>query len=370
MQLRQDFVAVILASGTIALSIATLPAAEIFAGVSLKIADEEAPAGGMVQMKVLVTEAKPISTATGRFLFDGLESVDGIAINSPGRDAYGVAVLRAGELATSVVSPSVTFGMNPDYPVLTMSGRVAANATSGTVFRFDIDAAAAQFRDRTGVVYPTLIQNGSLDVANVLSISDVRPGSADLPAGSIVTITGSGFTSGARVRFGEVSLSQVRVISPSRIDVVLGSPASMHGMRIRIENKRGPRIEYFSYQRTSRSGTSNHPVLHDTMPLFPPVSVRTATIAAAGGATGLALQNLQSSTATVTAALFASDGVRQLATVRLSVPPSRFMVQELSEVFQMSYVPGAIVRVNSTTPIQAMGVSVDPAGHAAPLLPR
>ncbi len=160
MQLRQDFITAILASGAIALSIATLPAAEIFAGVSLKIADEEAPAGGMVQMKVLVTEAKPISTATGRFLFDGLENVDGIAINSPGRDAYGVAVLRAGELSTSVVSPSVTFGMNPDYPVLTMSGRVAANATSGTAFRFDIDPAAAQFRDRTGAVYPTLIQNG------------------------------------------------------------------------------------------------------------------------------------------------------------------------------------------------------------------
>ena len=110
------------------------------------------------------------------------------------------------------------------------------------------------------------------------------------------------------------------------------------------------------------------PVLRDTMPLFPPVSVRSAILAAGGGATGLALQNLQSTTATVTADLFASDGVRRLATVRLTVPPNRFVVQELSEVFQMSYVPGSIVRVASATPFQAMGVSVDPAGHASPLL--
>src|SRR5215475_3826361 len=148
MKLRREFIAAILASAAIALSIATLPAAETFAGVSLKISDEEAPAGGLVQMKILVTEAKPISTARGRFLFSGLSSVDGIAIHSPNRDAYGVAVVRAGELSASVVSPSVTFGMNPDGPVLTMTGSVAANAASGTVFRFDIDPAAAAFRDR------------------------------------------------------------------------------------------------------------------------------------------------------------------------------------------------------------------------------
>jgi hypothetical protein len=191
-----------------------------------------------------------------------------------------------------------------------------------------------------------------------------------LPAGSIVSIFGSGFAPDVRVRFREVALSQVRVISSSRIDVVLAGPASMHGMRIRVENKRGPRIEYFSYQPTSRSGVSNHAVLQATMPLFPPVSVRSATITAAGGATGLALQNLQSSTATVTADLFASDGVSRLATVRVSVPSNRFLVQELSEVFQMSYGAGSIVKISSATPIQAMGVSVDASGRATPILAR
>jgi len=370
MQLRPESVAAILVAAAVALSIATLPAAEIFAGVSLKIDDEQAPAGGVVQMKILVTEAKPISTARGRFLFGGFDRVDGIAINSPGRDAYGVAVMRAGELTASVVSPSATFGMNPDYPVITVRGRVAANAARGTVFPLDIDPAATAFRDSTGVVYPALVQNGALEVANVLSVSDVRPGSADLPAGAVVSIFGTGFAPDVRVRFGEVALSRVRVVSSSQIDVVLAEPASMHGMRIRVENKRGPRITYFSYQPTSRSGVSNDPVLQAAMPLFPPVSVRSATIVAAAGATGLALQNLQSSTAIVTASLFAADGVRRLATAQLTVPASRFRVQELSEVFQMSYFPGSIVRVASVTPIQAMGVAVDPSGRATPILPR
>jgi hypothetical protein len=373
MQLRRESVAAILASAALAmstLSIATLPAAEIFAGVSLKIGDEQAPAGATVQMKIMVTEAKPISTARGRVVFSGFDSVDGIAINSPGRDAYGVAVVRAGELSASVVSPRATFGMNPDYPVITVRGRVAANAASGTVFPLDIDPAATAFQDGTGAVYPTLVQNGSLGVANVLSVSDVRPGGADLPAGSIVSIFGSGFAPDVRVRFGTVSLSAVRVISSSRIDVVLAGPASMHGMRIRVENKRGPRITYFSYQPTSRSGVSNHPVLQAAMPLFPPVSARNATITAAAGVTGLALQNLQSSTATVTADLFAADGVRRLATARVSVSSNRFLLQELSEVFQMSYVAGSIVKISSATPIQAMGVSVDASGRATPILPR
>ena len=145
-----------------------------------------------------MTEAKPISTARARFIFNGLDRVDGIAINSAGRDAYGVAVLSGVELAASVISPRVTFGTNPTIPVLTVTGRVAATAATARI-PLGYRRRGGAVPDGTSVVYPTLISHGVLTVADVLSISDVRPGAATA-AGSIVSITGRGLSSETRVR--------------------------------------------------------------------------------------------------------------------------------------------------------------------------
>ena len=50
--------------------------------------------------------------------------------------------------------------------------------------------------------------------------------------------------------------ANVRYLDSTRMQVVLGSAARMHGMRIRAENKDGAKTTYFSYQRTSRQGAS------------------------------------------------------------------------------------------------------------------
>jgi len=61
-----------------------------FAGVSLKIADEKVPPGGIAQVKLFVTEPRPISTAGGKFALDGFDAIEGVALMSPGGDAMGV----------------------------------------------------------------------------------------------------------------------------------------------------------------------------------------------------------------------------------------------------------------------------------------
>ena len=66
------------------------PAPGVFPGVSLKIANEQVPPGGIAQVKLFVTEPRPISTAGGRFGFDGFDSIEGVALMSPGGDAMGV----------------------------------------------------------------------------------------------------------------------------------------------------------------------------------------------------------------------------------------------------------------------------------------
>ena len=347
-----------------------LPAAAQFAGVSLKASGEEVPPGAIAQLKLFVTEPKPISTGLGAFSLEGLGDVDGIALLSPADDTFGVAVVIGTALALSVVSPSATFGTASEYPVLMIAARLPLQTPMGTVIPFRIDSASLKLRDPSGAIYPMLIEeNGSVTAARAVSIDDVLPGSADLPKGATVTILGTGFVPATEVRFNDIKLSQVRYVNASRIDVVLGSPARMHGLRIRVRNPDGARTTYFSYQRTRRSGSSLHPVLRTAMPLMPRHSVLTAIVDLPGTSAGLALQNIQPSPATVTAELLAANGTA-LATVQLNLPANQFIVQELSELFRFAYSSPLTVRVRAGAPIQVMGISVDALGNATPRLPR
>ena len=356
-----------------ALLAVALPAAAQFAGVSVKGSGEEVPPGAIAQLKLFVTEPKPIITGFGDFSLDGLGDVSGIALLSPLDDTFGVAVVTGTDLAVSIVSPSATFGMAPEYPVLMIAARLPAQTPMGTVIPFRVDSSSLQLRDASGALYPMLIEeNGSVTASPppAVSVDDVLPGSADLPAGATVTLLGAGFCPLTDVRFGDVKLSTVRYISASRIDVVLGSPARMHGMRIRVRNPNGDRTTYFSYQRTRRSGSSLHPVLRAAMPLMARHSVTTAIVDLSGSSAGLALQNIQPTATTVTAELFAANGTTALAAVQLNLPANQFIVQEISELFRFAYSSPMTVRVRAPAPIQVMGISVDAFGHATPRVPR
>ena len=57
-------------------------------------------------------------------------------------------------------------------------------------------------------------------------------------------------------------------------------------------------------------------------------------------------------------------------TVVGSLPANRFFVREISELLGQAYGPGWIVRVRAARPVQVMGVTVDAAGDASPIVPR
>jgi len=339
------------------------------AGVSLKVRNEKAPPGGMAQMKVYITEPKPISTGKGRGSFSALASLDGIALMSPANDAYGVAVVAGTRFSIAVASPSATFGLDPDYPVLTIAGRVPADAPFGATYPIRLDAASLEFRDPDGAPYPVESKRGTLSVAAGVSIHDVRPGSADLPAGSVVTIIGSGFEPDTEIKFDETALAAVHVVDATRIDVVLGAPARMHGMEIRAINPDGSRVTYFSYQRTRRALPSAHPVLAATVPIFPYRLAGAATLDTGGSPVGLALQNLSRLAVPATAELRAADGAL-LGTVSLRIGANRFVVRESRELFGVAAPPGAVIYVRARHALQVMGVAVEADGTARPILPR
>lgn len=363
-------------------------------GLSLRISDEAAPAGSVVQIKLDVTEPKPISTGRGKVKIKGVSTVQGIVLMNEGQDTYGLAMLDGDELTFAITSPSSLFGTPADYPILGIAGTVAS-ASIGSSFPLQLDPSGLGFRDPSGIVYPTEIQNGTLTVdAGAVTIGDVSPGSSVVPAGGVVRISGANFTPNTRLQLSETIIAEQRFISSQRIDVVLGQTTNMHGLRIRARNdekNNRSESEYFSYERTSAAGASNDPVLRKVVPLFAPASYSSATIdlplrSSSSGrrrravrpstgsgsgsnhtVAGLALQNLQSTPATVSVELLDSAG-HAYAINTIALAPDRHFVRELSEIFG-SAAPAAALRVRSNIPIHVLGLVADRSSGTAAAVP-
>jgi hypothetical protein len=346
-----------------------------FAGLSLSVSKETAPPGGMAQVKIFLTEPKPISTGGGKLTFDAYDAVLGIALAPEAPDAGGVALVRGTAMDVSVISPSGNFGTDADYPILSVVGHVPDGTPAGVKFPMTVDPSALHLFDASGAVYPVEVKQGHLVTGNGVAIGDVNPGSAVLPAGAVVTITGSNFSRDTKIKFDEAKIDAVRYVSPTRIDVVLGSSADMHGMFVKATNPDGSQATYYSYQRTFAALRSADPVLQYAVPLVSPPSRSTAVVAfaapAANVTNGVALQNIGTSDVTATLELLDEAG-SVIGTAQMTVPPSRFVVQSLSELFGSAPAGASSVLVSSPiAPIEVLGLTADRAsGTAMPVLPQ
>ena len=337
------------------------------AGVSLKVSREVAPAGAIGQMKVFITEPKPITSGRGQLSFDGFSDIEGIALASG--DAAGVALVHGGSITLAISSPSGMLGMAPDYPLLTIAGRVPASAPLGVRIPMRIDPSALQLLDPAGAAYPTEVKAGFLESGGTLSIGDVVPGSATVPAGGIVSIFGTGFRPDTRIRLSETRLAAVRYISPGRIDVVLAEPAYMHGKRIRARNGDGSDVTYFSYQRTRAWGASTHPVLETAIPIFAERRADAYAIDVSPQTAGIAVQNQGDTDALVIVELRDANGVFLAAGVLL-VPADSYVLRSAVEVFGVAPGAAGTLTLSANVPVQALAIDLGPDGRATPRLPR
>lgn len=338
-----------------------------FVGVSLKIPAESAPPGAMAQMKVFVTEPKPISTGRGFIDTTGFTTIGGIALTNG--DASGVAVFDGQQVAISILSPSGSFGLNTDYPVLTLTGRLSASAPIGAWYPFDLNATSLMLLDPTGTVYPTEVTSRGLTVAPGVAIEDVKPGSAFVPAGGTVSIFGKNFVPGTQIRFKDVIVASTAYVSDTRIDVVLGQDAYMRGVQIQARNPGNSSDTYFAYERTARLGTSTDQLLNVAVPVFSPTEATSATLVLSGARAAIALQNIETTTADASVSLYSPDGTL-LARAVVSLPPDTYVVRDTLDLFGMPYAPFQSVIVRSTGLVQAMGIAFDAAGAATPLPAR
>src|SRR6185436_2210178 len=133
-------------------------------------------------LKLEVTEPKPISTGRMFMQFDGFGDFAGIAALSPNNDAYGVAQIRGSGIRFVINSPSAAAGTASDYPILTNAARVPATAPLGSVLPVTVGGNAIRITGPNGVLYAANVKDGAVNVERVISIDDVIPGSATVPA--------------------------------------------------------------------------------------------------------------------------------------------------------------------------------------------
>lgn len=334
--------------------------------LSLKVANETAPPGGMAQVKLFITEPKPISTGYADLLYDSFAypSVEGIALNPGAGDASGVALVANSRIRVNLSSPLNSVGMNPDYPVLTIAMTVRKDAAPGKVMKLGL-GPESWWRDLFGSNYSWEVRPGTLVVGGSMSISNIVPGGGDLPAGAVVRILGTGFQPGVKVRISEVDLADTRYIDSGEIQVVLAGRGNLTGRLVKVTNPDGSSDKYYSYLRGTPTGKSANPLLAVAIPIFPAAPHSEGTLAplALGGQTpgtfiGFALQNPQQTAVGVTLKLVSANGA-ELDRSNLSLDPGTRISRLPSEIFSTAIPQGAELRVSASAPIQMMGLIGD-----------
>lgn len=356
---------VVLLTVVLAILTGAHPAARRQQAVELEVSHETAPPGGIAQIKIDLTEPKPIST--GLFKVSGdLGELAGVSIFSPLGDAFGVAIPGPGGLRIVANSSLASLGTgNSDYPMLTLTVKVPTTAVAGTVFPISFDPGALTLTGPGGEKYVATIKPGSLTVGEMPAVEDVIPGSSEVPAGGKVTVLGRGFTPDVELDIENVVISQMQFVSPEELTLTLGTTAVMHGARFRLRLDEGD-IEtfYFSYQKTTNAFTSKNALLQsiEPVPAFPGATLRTVTFP---GATSPATQaqvlvvknsHLEAVTMQITRAM---SGKVESAP-GLLLPAASRLVLGVDEIFGSSCATTCVVKVQASSNVQAMGILGNP----------
>jgi hypothetical protein len=328
--------------------------------LSLKISDEIAPPGGVVQMKFSVTEPRPIIRGTVSMSYDTdlIDSFLGIAVFSPNGDASGTASWQNGVLHLELNSPGQDLGSVIDYPIVTIAVRLKPTAIPGTVSFFNMDLSQSTLLDVFGSPYPAEIKPGTITVGGTLSVYNVSPGGGLIAAGTPVTITGSGFDAKTDVRINTNAKYSFSVISPNEIRVIPQSAVDLTSARIVLKNSKET-TTYYSYLRPAIAPAVGDSAVTRVKPVLPTATLRDGLVGIGSldaGAVGIALENPSAAAAAVTADLYDPLG-NFLATSALQVPAWSSLNVDLATSFPGVAVKPSVVRVRSATPIQAMGLS-------------
>jgi hypothetical protein len=336
--------------------------------ISLHIPDESAPPGGIVQMKLLVTEPTPVSSGGPRVPVPNGSIPRGIQLFNPNGDVNGVAMV--GPQMVTIASITSTGTQGSDYPIMIISLQLAPTISVGTKLPFTLDPSSTWTLGLLGTATLKPFPPATITVGGSLSITDVVPGGGIQPAGTVVSVQGMGFQAGTQVQLSNIKTSSITVISPQEIQIVLAEPTQMTGKKIQVTNPDGSNDTYFSYMRGIPLGQSEQPLLASALPIFSSVTHSQAVFssgdAGAGEFSGIAVQNPNLAPATVTFNLF-SVSRDALGGSTIVIPSGYRMMRDMSEVTGVAPPPGSYLVISSDAPVQTFGfLGDDAAGTVVP----
>jgi hypothetical protein len=177
----------------------------------LEISTETAPAGGFAQIKIYA--AKPQAIPKGHIVvtLDAMFFANSpvVGVFGANGDALGLATNNWPKLDVQFLSASAGIGQLAGLPVMVISVPVLATA-NGTM------TVSATSPDSS------VTASGSVTVQGTLSVGRIPAGMGVVPAGTLVPITGTGFTPATTVTMDGVVIEQTNYLSPTEMEVTLG----------------------------------------------------------------------------------------------------------------------------------------------------
>lgn len=340
--------------------------------MEVRTVDDTAVPGGVLQLKLEVTEPRPIFTGGGGWSFDGYDQFLGLGVGGSA-DSAAVGVMRGAKLKLRMVAPSNDLAQI-DYPILVTALRVPQGLIPGQTSVANI--AIDSFTGPGGVPIQTIGKPGTITVNGGAWIGNVTPGSATVPAGGVITITGGGFLNGqvdVTLKGTPISFT---VVDDNTILAVPSRAVTMHGaevlMDVRGNGGARQRLSYYSYQRTTPLLVSGDSLFGAVEPAFQRLVWTGAKVdfpaPTAGKAFGLALQNTSGADATVTLRLV--NGAAPAAPITFSLLENARLSVSLGEAFGTSCSVACTLRVTSSRGVQVLGLLGDRLADAVdPLLP-
>jgi hypothetical protein len=340
--------------------------------LSLFTPSETAPAGGVAQMKFMVTEPTPVSTGGPNFAYDSsiCDAIWGIELFNSAGDLNGVAMLNGNAVKIQYIT--TTGAQGTDYPIMTVALHIRPDAVVGSQTHFSLDPSSTWVLGSLGSTTLKPTPPATITVGGSVSITNVVPGGGILPAGAVVSIQGIGFQPKTQVQLNAIKASSIQLVSPHEIQFTLAAATNMTGQKIQVVNPDGSQDIYFSYLRGVPVGWSNQPLLANAVPVFSSMTHSVAVFnpvmpTSAAQFTGVAIQNPGLSDTQVTVALYSSTNIL-LGTSTMVLPYGARIMREISELTQGAAPTfGSYVVVTSSQPVQVFGfVGDNTAGTVSP----
>lgn len=353
------------------LAAATTLHAQTPADVSVKVTEEVAPAGSVVQIKLFLTEPRPIARTKVGLSWDesSIEDIFGISL---GEGAVGTARYSGGRLTLDATVVSSAFGLNDDYPILTIAVKLKAGLAPGTRIPFSMDLGQSFFLNLLGQPYVKDFKDGGITISGALAVENVVPGGGPMRKGDRFRITGRGFSPNVVVRLAEDPKARIIGVSPGEITLQMENSGEFEGTRVTVDNKNGEKVIYYSYLRARRAAGGADPLDATLLPVFSKLYSKEAVLPRDGTTAArifLAFRNPQRDAVIINIqALQITGSIAGAATLTLA--SGEFAVRSVQELFPPQVLANTSwLRVTSPLGINAHEVLVNPDGTQAVVAP-